>query len=938
VTGFSDEPAHALLASYWGKADPDVAVRGHDHHTVLGHSLDVAACAYVLVERNPTLRAQLAASSGIACQVVAVTFAAACSLHDIGKIDTRFQRKAPLVADVLRPNTVAIPGGKYDHGAEGFRQIEDDEAASEVLHRLLGPSALPLLRAVCGHHGALPTRDEPDASRSSLPGSIRRQDAEARRAFQERVVEFFVSRGATLPWPTEVDGSLVQRLAGLCAVSDWLGSNVDHFRYSPGPILDLESYWARACELAAQACAQSGLLRATPAVVDFGGLFPGYSPRDVQMLTEQVVVDIPALVIVEAEMGKGKTEAALSMAARFLARGIGEGVTIALPTMATSNAMFGRVEEVVPRLFPSQDVQLALAHGRASRHTRFQVLVQRGLRARDLDNPEASVACARWLLNKKRILLAQIGVGTIDQALQAALLVRHQFVRMFGLSRNVVIIDEVHAYDAYMEVLLEHLLGWLGTLGVPVILLSATLPSERRAALARAWRGPESPTAGSDESETSADDLETARTRPYPLVTVTTREGTTMRSADAATRTRRLLLESAPNVRGEAANVAVVAARLIAAARAGARVVWIRNTVREAQRAFRAVAAGAADVEHTLFHARFRGCDRRRIEERVLERFGKAAPQGGRVLIATQVVEQSLDLDFDELHTDLAPIDLLLQRAGRLHRHDRVRPPGFESPRLIVHGPSDADIAALSFGPSKFVYDAGTLWIAARALRSRDTLHLPADIRTLVEESYHPASRAALLLLGGPKLVAADGRREGALEAKRTKAKQCCIPPTTADPDGGAALDDDDDAVQAFTRDGMSAMLLPFRWNEEGARALDAEDSSPAWPLDAARADAWRLTSELLDQTVSLPARAEVEGVVASTEGPVWKAWRRRFVRFAEESGLGRRVVPLPMKGDASNAERYKGWLRMGGKQRRVLYSPTIGLLMLSERDEEQAR
>jgi hypothetical protein len=444
------------------------------------------------------------------------------------------------------------------------------------------------------------------------------------------------------------------------------------------------------------------------------------------------------------------------------------------------------------------------------------------------------------------------------------------------------------------------------------------------------------PRDGTAESEPiSADDLETARTRPYPLVTVTTRAGTTTRSTHEAAPSRPLLLERVPNAEDDAANVAPVAARLLAAARAGARVVWIRNTVREAQRAFRAVAACAAEVEHTLFHARFRGCDRSRIEQKVLERFGKAAPPGGRVLIATQVVEQSLDLDFDELHTDLAPIDLLFQRAGRLHRHDGVRLPGFESPLLVVHVPSDADIAALRFGPSRFVYDAGTLWIAARALRSRDALNLPADIRPLVEESYHPGSRAALLRLGGPKLVAAELRREGELEAKRTKAKQCCIPPTAADPDGGEVLDDDDDAVQAFTRDGMSATLLPFWWNEDGARALDAEGASPVWPLDAARGDAWRLASELFDQTLSLPARGVVEGVVASTEVFAWEAWRKGFTRFAEESGLGRRVVPLPMRRQTDKADRYEGWLRMGGKRRRVLYTATLGLLMPREKDEE---
>lgn len=924
--------ADAFLASYWGKADPAAAVGSNDHHTVLGHSLDVAAVAYTLIERNPGLRAQLAASTGTSPDAVALTLAAMCALHDVGKLDTRFQRKAPHVADTLRAHTASVSAGRYDHGTEGFRQIEDDEEASEHLHRILGPSALPILRAVCGHHGELPTRDEPDPSRSDLPRSIRREDAEARHVFQTCVAEFFVSRGAALPWPTEVDGAFVQRLAGLCAVADWLGSNVDHFPYSSGPIADLESYWARASARAAVACSEAGLLRASSTALDFKSLFPKYEPRDVQTVTERLRLEEPALVIVEAEMGKGKTEAALALAARLLGRGLGDGLTVALPTMATSNAMFGRVEDVAARLFPTGDVQLSLAHGGASRQPRFKALCERGLRARDADAPEASVVCARWLLNKKRILLAQIGVGTIDQALQAALVVRHQFVRMFGLSRNVVIVDEVHAYDAYMEVLLEHLLGWLGALGVPVILLSATLPSERRAALARAWRGVED-----SEADGSSDDVETARTRPYPLVSVATRARVVTLASDQAPSLRTLVVERAPRTEDDAGHVAAVASRLLGAARAGARVVWIRNTVREAQQAFRAVAAHGDGVEHALFHARFRGCDRRQIEEGVLERFGKSAPSGGRVLIATQVVEQSLDLDFDELHSDLAPIDLVLQRAGRLHRHERVRLPGFERPRLVVHGPSDSDVAALRFGPSRYVYDVGTLWLADRALRSRATLQLPDDIRPLVEESYHPESRAELLPQGGAALVAAEHRRAGELEARRTKARRCCIPPTTAMPDGGKALDDDEDAVQSFTRDGMSATVLPLWWDGEGGRALDAEASSPTWKLDAERGDAWRLASDLMDQTLSLPARTVLEGLVSSEEAQAWDAWRRKFARFADESGLGKRVVPLPLT-RTSAVDKHKGWLRMGGKRRRVLYTPTLGLLMPSEKDEEEAR
>lgn len=914
-----------LLASYWGKAAPNMAAVGPNHHTVLGHSLDVAACAFVLVKQNPVLLRQLSTHSGVPADYVAITFAAVCALHDVGKLDTRFQRKAPEVADALRPHSSAVTRTKYDHGAQGFVQIEDDESISVHLLTLLGDGGLLLLRAVCGHHGEFPARAEPDP-KTDLPLALRREDERARTLLVESVVELFSPLGAVLPWTAPIDGGLVQRLGGLCAIADWLGSNVDHFPYRSGPLKNLKDYWGTACTRAVSACMESGLVRASVSPRSFSDLFPGYSPRDVQILTEKVPVDVPGLVIVEAEMGKGKTEAALSVAARFLEAGLSDGLTVALPTMATSNAMFGRIKALIPNLFPGAQVQIALAHGRASRNPQMRALIAHGLVARDLDAPEATVSCARWLLKKKRILLAQVGVGTIDQALQAALVVRHQFVRMFGLSRNVIVIDEVHAYDAYMEVLLEHLLSWLGALNVPVLLLSATLPSQRRAALARAWQGIR-------QSEGELDlGFASAVSQPYPLVTVATKSTTTTLSADAEA-SRTIAIEHCAQIDDSVNDLARTAGRLVEAARSGARVVWIRNTVGEAQRAFGAVSALAEGVEHLLFHARFRGCDRSNVEAKVLDRFGKSAPVGGRVLVATQVVEQSLDLDFDELHTDLAPIDLMFQRAGRLHRHERVRLPGFEQPRLIVHTPSGAAVEKLRFGPSQYVYDVGTLWIANRTVRSRSTFQFPGDLRLLVEETYHPASRASLFS-SIPALRAAEEKRHHELEARRTNARRCCIPTTSAEPDGGRLLDDDDDAVQAFTRDGMSATLLPFVWEHGEARELEGTDPTP-WNLDPSEGDAWRLTGDLLDQTLSLPARTQVQGVVEASDDVTWRAWLKQFTRFADETGLGHRVVPVPMK---RSGDSYKGWLLISGKRKRVRYSKTLGLQMPRKKDELEAR
>lgn len=911
------------LEQYWAKADPVVG----GHHPVLLHSLDVAACAAVLLQENSALLDRVVRSTGLPAGAVVPTVAAIVALHDIGKLDTRFQRKAPTVADRLRPHTVGLPAVAYDHGTEGFRQLDTRRTERELLTTTVGRTALPLLRAVCGHHGVLPSRDE--AAPYPYPRSIRAEDEAARAAFLETIAAFFTQRGARLPWPGAVSGPLVQQLAGLCSVADWLGSNVEFFPYRTSAA-DVADYWRRASSSASSAAAVAGLTRVAPGGGGFAALFPGFTPRDVQTLMETVPADRPSLTLIEAEMGKGKTEASLALASRFLAAGIGDGVTVCLPTMATSNAMFARVSDVAGRLFSKGEVQLALAHGRAARHPLLRSIVRAGLRQHDADAAEASVSCARWLLNRKRVLLAQLGVGTIDQALQAALSIRHQFVRMFGLSRNVLIVDEVHAYDAYMNVLLELLLEWMGALRVPVVLLSATLPGVRRAELVTAWRrgaGQDGPVVLPPLSDAVRD--------PYPLVTVATeRETESLQVADAGP-VKTLQLGVIEHRSDDGAAIDEVAERLARAAASGARVVWIRNTVREAQAAWRAVVSRSSATENYLFHARFRACDRSVIEQNVLKLFGRSAPSGGRVLVATQVVEQSLDLDFDELHTDLAPVDLLLQRAGRLHRHaGRGRPAGFESPRLVIHLPGADDVRALRFGPSRYVYDAVTLAIAASEVRQREILVLPTNIRALVEGTYHPAARAAFIEASGPTLSSAESRLTQTITERQVKARRCCIPPTSADPDGGPALPDEDDEVAAFTRDGQSATLLPVAWNGHAAGSLD--EPTP-WTLEPAAEGAWSLAGEILDQTLSMPARGQLSGVVQGQGADAWASWLKRFRAFAEASGLGSRLIPIPLVRDSAG---WRGWIRLGGSDRvrRVLYHHQLGLFLPGDRDEEYAR
>ena len=901
-----------MMWRYWGKADP--AFDGRYHPAVL-HSLDVAACAAVLLLRDPVLRRKLAAALGRADDVVETT-AYFCSLHDIGKFDVRFQVKASAVAEKLQPGlTTRVAKVSYDHGGEGFRQLDEDLDLLE----LFGLGGNALLQGVCGHHGNLPSRA---GVARDHPHSLIEQDKGVRREVIDALTALFASRGARTHL-ARLKADAQQLVAGVCAIADWVGSNTEWFAYNEGPV-DLAAWFTQACERAEVAVDAAGLVPRPVRTSSFAALFPGYVPRGVQRLTEALTVDEPALVVVEAEMGQGKTEAALSLAARFFDAGHASGLYVGLPTMATSNAMFSRVDDFAPRALLTSDehpVHLALAHGQARKNPLFQQRFrERSLEGGPYDD-EAGAVCARWLLSRKRALLAQVGVGTIDQALQAVLRVQHQFVRLTALARDVIIVDEVHAYDAYMETLLEHALRWWGALRIPVILLSATLPAERRARLLEAWRG----TGG-----VSIDDPITARAAPYPSVTVVRAPGSTESYAlppDEPTPTRHVSLDLRRDpVEGETEGIVN---ELVAAAANGARVAWIRNSVGEAQSAWRLLRkrAASAAISATMFHARFRQVDRRRIESDVLRSFGKGAPDGGRIVLATQVIEQSLDLDFDWIVTDLAPIDLVLQRLGRLHRHQRSRPAAWTTPRLTVRIGSDAEADDVDFGVSNLVYDGPTLWLAREALRAKEAsgLILPIDIRPLVENSYHPTLRQQAL--GSVRLQELERKQRTDTAVRGAKAQAVVIASATNNK-VETTVDDDDDTVQALTRDGRSTTILPLLWHEDDARTLEGAsfDLNPASPW------AYKTLDMLGEHTLPYSTPAPVFGVTPAGDASAWEAFRASFLSFAANSALGR-VTLLPVRQVvlADDGPVFRGALRIGQRRRSVLYSRSLGLHLVKE-------
>jgi CRISPR-associated endonuclease/helicase Cas3 len=333
----------------------------------------------------------------------------------------------------------------------------------------------------------------------------------------------------------------------------------------------------------------------------------------------------------------------------------------------------------------------------------------------------------------RRRFLADVGAGTIDQALLAVLPVKHQSLRLWGLAGRVLIVDEAHAYDAYMTRELETLLEFHAALGGSAIILSATLPKITRRRLVTAFRK------GTSAGRDAEADLQVTG---YPLVTIVgpasiketplpVRDGL----ARFVTATRVGELESA-------------LARVVSAVQAGAQVAFVRNSVDEAIDACDRLRKSG--VEPLLFHARFAMIDRQRIEAEVMRRFGRSRepgpdPSGGHVLVATQVIEQSLDLDFDLMVTDLAPIDLIIQRAGRLWRHARDERP-ISGPELVVLSSDpvdtpDKDWAGRALGRGAHVYpDHALLWRSARALFRAGGIATPEGVRSLVEAAYDEAN------------------------------------------------------------------------------------------------------------------------------------------------------------------------------------------------------
>ncbi len=512
-------------------------------------------------------------------------------------------------------------------------------------------------------------------------------------------------------------------LSGLLIMSDWIASNEHFFPLLSLDETDVKSKSQR-IETGFKKWKKSNLWQ-PETFVDLVTLYQerfGFSPRNFQLILSQTIEKTtnPGIVILEAPMGLGKTEAALAVSEQLSSKKGCSGLFFGLPTQATSNGIFKRIEQWTENIKGnnSDHFSIQLVHGKAALNTDF-IELPKGNTINMDDSENGSIFVNEWFSGRKTSALDDFVVGTVDQFLMVALKQKHLALRHLGFSKKVVVIDEVHAYDAYMSQYLLEAIRWMGAYGVPVVILSATLPAQQREKLIRSYM------AGMGVKWRDIENTDQIKIDAYPLITYNDGPNIHQVKTFEKQEQKNIYIHRLPEER--------LFDIVKEAIDNGGVVGIIVNMVRKSQELARNFSDIFGDDMVDLLHSNFIATERIRKEKDLLQEIGKKAMRPPKkIIIGTQVIEQSLDIDFDVLISDLAPMDLLIQRIGRLHRHKIKRPQKHEVARFYVLGTFE-----------EFDFDEGTRLVYGDYLLARtqyflpDKIRLPDDISPLVQKVYN---------------------------------------------------------------------------------------------------------------------------------------------------------------------------------------------------------
>ncbi|RSR99036.1 CRISPR-associated endonuclease Cas3'' [Streptomyces sp. WAC00469] len=889
-------PPHAGHPVPAPDADVDVRLWGKERrlpsaYPLICHLLDTAAVAGALwdVVLTPQVRQRLSGRLGwesAACRRLLCFWA---GLHDIGKITPPFQAVAPALYNRIAGDAAY----EAEAGAESQR-LRHDLAAHWALTALFAelgyPQRGPLARSVHhqvaqllgGHHGCFHEVLEKAKLKNAaawVPGLGGRGWEEQRRAHAAVVRRLTGVREVP---ESRLPAEAIVVFAGLVIVADWLASQ-EHVIMPrlpaagwSGTDAELAEHWRSAVAQAPGIVREARLGTARFPHREFAQQFP-FPPNDLQASLAAELPGLatgPGLLLITAPTGDGKTEAALH-AATVMARAAGAGgVYFALPTMATADAMYLRVRDFAERNVEG-DRALTLLHSMAWLSAAYAPQDDGPAESAVVSDHTTELEAGSWLRAHNRGLIAPLGAGTVDYPLTAVLPVRYNVLRLLGLAGKVVVVDEAHAYGPWMHSLLVRLLEWLGALRAPVVLLSATLTGRTASSLVEAYRR-------------GCGFRDPAGVEPcYPgWLYVDAASGEVSRPRKVASDRARVLSVEVEPVRWDGAEDPQAAVRPGARRAAllrhlqplvadGGCALVCCTTVDEAQRTYRFLQAQFPDLaraegELLLLHSRYPAWRREELAAYCEERFGKPRRDGaaGRrprraILVATQVVEQSLDLDFDLIISDLAPLAQLLQRAGRAWRHERDGRPAWvgSRPRLVVLEPVDREGRTEPPRTWGAVYDASLLLRTSELLLQHGgAIDVPGDVQALIDRVYADDFGDHLEEAAQRELKRHDAEREAGAMAEKHLAGITTIPaPYVVSEKGDLALISGSSAL-------VDPALLTTRLGADSERAVCAYvqagdsltlDPEGAVPLPGTAGG--RLTrdqvAQVMRHTVPLPGR-----------------------------------------------------------------------------------
>lgn len=768
---------------YWGKFQ-SIKNQEDSYHLLPYHSLDVAAVGAILFSSEKKIVKDIANFLNIDPKEFSTLFTTLLSFHDIGKFSSSFQyiNKNIINTELVIKSRFSYDGEKYRHDRLGYyfwKQIEDSFfdlilSNQNYNERKLSKGFLILMETLLGHHGKPIDTNNDD----EMEPFVHKNNKDAVLSFITDVSQLldpkiFAESYYNKEWLARLK-QISWLLSGMATLSDWIGSNKDYFPYHK-EVMPLSEYWNLTLKQAKKAVMLSGFnknFEISP-FISIEHNF-GYTPTPLQQWAETVPINShPQLFILEDVTGSGKTEAALTLAHRLMQSDAADGFYFGLPTMATSNAMFSRIAEYYTKIFQSNSEMpsIVLAHGASAMNEQFTALIRDGNdQYNNMDNT-ATAQCYQWLSDsRKKALLATIGVGTLDQALLAMLPRRHQSLRLLGLNRKVIIFDEIHSADEFMFEIIEHLLSVHLYQGGSVILLTATLSLKQRQRIIDSWFN----ALGGSQTQLQSTSFPLATHLTYLPETKITEYP--LKSRKEVSREVKIKI-----INNEQACIDII----IDAVNNGNCVVWIRNTVNDAINSFRKISKLLSEQHKCLlFHSRFTLQDRKKRENEVLNIFDKKSTgkqRRGKILIATQVFQESLDADADIMISDLCPIDDLIQRSGRLHRHTRTKEGSYQAgiddersaPILYVHAPLFTNEPASNwlsqdFSTTEAVYRSpGRLWLTLKILNQLGAICMPQDARQLIESVYSDEADNQIPITLNQQEINAQGEKK----AKAVKAK-----------------------------------------------------------------------------------------------------------------------------------------------------------------------